>query len=118
MPLTGPDPFVSDVSWRKFCRDHLLGIETFQYAVDDSLGAEILGTVDAELKFCESRVLDHVLGQEILRPKSEIAPAARDNVHWRGADEGGNETIGRVVVDLRRRYAAGARWNFVDNVAA
>src|SRR6516225_4279280 len=87
MPFTGSNPFVGDVSWRKFCRDHLLRVETLQYAVNDPLGAEILGTVDAELELCESPVFHHVLGQEILRPEADIAAVARDNIHRRGADE-------------------------------
>src|SRR5689334_23297262 len=103
MPLTGPDPFVGDVSRRKLCRDHLLRIETFQYAVNDPLGAEILRTVDAELELGESRILDHILGQEILRSEPEIAAIARDDVHRRSADEGCDEAVGGVVVDFRRR---------------
>ena len=103
MPLAGPDPFVGDVRRRKFCRDHLLRIETFHRAVNDALGAEILGTIDAELEFGEGLVVDHVLGQEILRAEAEIAAVARDDIHRRGADKGGDEAVGGVVVDFRRR---------------
>src|ERR1051326_24806 len=103
MPLAGPDPLFRDVRRRKFRCDHFLGVETFQHPVDDPLGAEILRAVDAELKFRERGVLDHVLGQEIFRAEAEITAVAGDDVHRRRADEGGDKTVGGVIVDFRRR---------------
>ena len=104
MPLSGPDAFVGDVRRRQFRGDHLFRIEAFDRAVDDPLGAKILGTVDAERKFGDSlAVVDHFLGQEILGPEAEIAAIVATNIHRRRADEGRDEAIGGIVVDFRRR---------------
>src|SRR5262245_3337592 len=102
MPLAGPDPLVGDVSGRELCANHLLRIEAFDDAVHDSLRAEIFRAVDAEIEFGARLAVDHVLGQEIFWAEAEIAIILRDDVHWRRADEGGDEAGGGVVVDLRR----------------
>src|SRR5215831_15658379 len=103
MPLAGPDACFGDVRRRQFRGDRLFRVEALDHAIDDSLRAEILGTVDAELEFGESLTVDHVLGQEILRPESEIAAVARNDIHRRRTDEGRDEAVGGVVVDFRRR---------------
>src|SRR5215831_291484 len=102
MPLAGPNPFVCDVRRRELCGYYLLRIKTFDCAIDNPFRTEILGTVDAEGKLGEIAVFHHVLGQEVLRPKSEIPAVLRDNVHWRRADKGRHEPICGVVVNLRR----------------
>ena len=103
MPFAGPDAFLGNVRRRQFRGDHLVWIEAFDRAIDDPLGAEIFGTIDAERKFGESTVVDHVLGQEVFRAEAEKPAVAREQVHRRRADEGRDEAVCRVVVDLRRR---------------
>src|ERR1041385_8557801 len=76
MPFAGPGPFVSNVGRRQFRGNHLLGLETFDRAVDDALRTEILGTVDLELELGDSPIGYHGLGQEILGAEAEIADGA------------------------------------------
>src|SRR3954465_11592034 len=75
VPLAGTDAFVADVGRRQFRRDRLLGLEALPHAINDALGAEILGAVDPEGKLGRGAVLDHLLRKKILRPESQVAPA-------------------------------------------
>ena len=104
MPLAGADALLGDVRPRQLRRDRLLWIEAFDHAVNDPLRAEIFRTIDAERKFRRAAVLDHVLGQEVLRTETEISAAVvRDDVHRRRADKCRDKEIGGVVVDFCRR---------------
>src|SRR6185437_15986473 len=103
MPLAGPDALLGNVRRRQFRGNHLVWIEAFDRAVDDPLGAEIFGTIDAERKLSEGTVVDHVPGQEIFRAEAEEPAIVVGDVHRRRADEGRHEAVGRVVVDLRWR---------------
>src|SRR5512141_694449 len=71
MPLAGPDAFLGNVRWRQFRGNHLVRIEALDRAVNDPLGTKIFGTIDAERKFSEFAVVDHLLGQEVFRAKAE-----------------------------------------------
>src|SRR5262249_61120612 len=72
-------------------------------AVDKTVGAEIFDPGDAEGKRnIVARGLN-LRRQERLRPKAEIGLAGLDEVHrWR-ADEGGDEGVGGIAVNLLRR---------------
>src|SRR5262249_5335310 len=46
-------------------------------------------------------VFDHILGQKILWPESEIAAAvAGNNIHRRRADKGRDKKVGRILIDF------------------
>src|SRR3569833_14270 len=103
MPLARTDAGFIDVRRRQLRSHYLLGIKALDDAVDDALGAEVFGTVDAEVELGEIRVLHHVLGQEILRTEADGAAVLIEDVHRRRADERRDEAVGWIVVALDRR---------------
>src|SRR5262249_12188476 len=86
--------FRDDVRFQRVPLDH---------AVDQTVGAEIFDPGDAEWK---RNIVARGLNlhrQERLRPQAEVGLAVLDEVHRRRADEGGDEGVGGIAINLLRR---------------
>src|SRR5689334_4900952 len=104
MPFAGTNAFFGHVSRRQLRRDRLLRIEAGHHAVNDALGPEIFGAVDAKRKFGRAAIFDHIFGQEIFWSKSDIASAiAGNDIHRRRADKGRDKKVGRILIDFGGR---------------
>src|SRR5918996_4186606 len=83
----------------------VLGSETRGGRVDVPVAREVLDAVNLHIDLEQVvPVATHRLDrQAVLRPEAEEVVAAVDEVHGRGADEGRNESVGRVGVHLLGR---------------
>src|SRR5207302_10457549 len=98
MPGAGADALERHV--RRQFRGHFpLRRPAVERAVEDALGAEVFHAVDAEVELLHPRAVEQLLGQESLGPESHGAAVALDQVHRRGAEEGRDELVGRMLVD-------------------
>src|SRR6185312_10709033 len=72
VPFAGPDAVEWNMRRRQLGRHLADRLEPFERAIDDALGAEIFGAVDAEPEIGDGAAVDHLLGQEMLRPEADM----------------------------------------------
>jgi len=58
---------------------------------------------DAEGELRQLAVPDHFPRQKVFRPEPEMPAVPFNQIRWRRADKGGDEAVGGIIVDRRRR---------------